>query len=444
MRNKQEHNKVAIAITSFSWLTINKIVSIISGLLISVIVTRYLGAIQNGIVNYVTAYISIFSIFASFGMQDIVTKRFAEQKENSGEIAGAAMLISCLGGMLSIALSILGTFFVENQYKEYILIESTIFLSYPFLVVQYWFIAISRVRTYTIIQSITYVGCVLLKLLGVVTKQSLGFFVILTAVESIIANLGLIVAYRISDIHFSRITIHFDLVIDLIRKCWPLMVSSLAITIYMKCDQLMVGSMIGDYDLGIYSVAVRLSEYWYFIPGIIYTSTLPMITDAFMYNKKNFMNRLQLFSDAFAFIGICAVIGFTVFSKPIILWLYGEEFSNAADIMIVYIWAGLFVCLGNVKLIYCTLNEYSKIQMVCTFLGAVLNIIMNAIFIPHVGTLGAALATVISQALNTWLSCMFFKETREIFWIEGKSLFLIFRVKQIKDSLQNLYKRKYE
>jgi PST family polysaccharide transporter len=251
----------------------------------------------------------------------------------------------------------------------------------------------------------------------------------MTTIEIFALNLGLIIAYKISKLKFTKIKVSKEKVLHLFKVCWPLIFSTLAITIYMKSDQLMIGSMLGNYELGIYSVAVRLAEYWYFIPGAIYTSVLPILSSYYRKNNhQQFIQKLESVSDLLAVMGYLAAIFFTIFSESIVGFLYGSEYAESGEILTVYIWAGLFICLGNVKLIYCTLREFSKFQLLSTSICTILNIILNYLFIPLYGAMGAAISTVITQAFNGWLSCILMKETREIFIMESKSLFPFLRV----------------
>src|SRR5262249_2413358 len=50
---------------------------------------------------------------------------------------------------------------------------------------------------------------------------------------------------------------------------WPVMLSSVAIVIYMKIDQVMLKRMLGADAAGLYSAATRISEIWYFIPMVV-------------------------------------------------------------------------------------------------------------------------------------------------------------------------------
>ncbi len=66
----------------------------------------------------------------------------------------------------------------------------------------------------------------------------------------------------------------------IVKDSWPLMFASLMIVVYMKIDQIMLKNMLDATQVGIYAVAVRLSEVWYFIPVLITQSIFPAVINA--------------------------------------------------------------------------------------------------------------------------------------------------------------------
>lgn len=65
----------------------------------------------------------------------------------------------------------------------------------------------------------------------------------------------------------------------LLKDSWPLILSGLAIIAYTRIDQIMLGQMMGDEDIGIYSAAVCISKLWYFILTAIVASVFPVIIE---------------------------------------------------------------------------------------------------------------------------------------------------------------------
>ena len=71
----------------------------------------------------------------------------------------------------------------------------------------------------------------------------------------------------------------------LLKESWPLILSGLVISVYMKIDQVMIKHLIDDNAVGIYAAAVKVSEIWYFIPVVIASSLFPAIINSRKINE---------------------------------------------------------------------------------------------------------------------------------------------------------------
>ena len=79
----------------------------------------------------------------------------------------------------------------------------------------------------------------------------------------------------------------------LIKDSWPIMLSTFFTTIYMKIDQVMIESFLDMHSVGLFSVAVRLAEAWYFIPMIIISTLVPYFIKIRETNFNLYLFRLK-------------------------------------------------------------------------------------------------------------------------------------------------------
>ena len=88
---------------------------------------------------------------------------------------------------------------------------------------------------------------------------------------------------------------------------------------------------------------------------------------------------------------------------------YKEQYNLASTVLMIHIWAGVLVSLGVVTSSLVISNNKQKNALVATSIGAISNIIINLLLIPHYGIIGAALATIISQMIAGLFVPIFFK-----------------------------------
>src|SRR5690606_29645180 len=135
--------------------------------------------------------------------------------------------------------------------------------------------------------------------------------------------------------------------IDLLQKAWPLAFSAILVSLYMKIDQVMISSYLGNEALGIYSTVVNLSESWYFIPVATVAALFPAIMNAKRDDQKRYQIRLQNLYDLMSFLSIGIAVIITFASPVLYRILYTEEYYEGAQILSIHVWAGVFVFLGS-------------------------------------------------------------------------------------------------
>ena len=209
---------------------------------------------------------------------------------------------------------------------------------------------------------------------------------------------------------------------SLLTDSWPLIIGAIAIMMYMKIDQIMLGQMMGDDAVGIYSAAVRISEVWYFIPMAITASVFPAILEAKKINEEKYYGRLQKLFDLMVLISVSVAVLMTFLSTPIITLLYGDAYVASGPVLSIHIWASIFVFLGVAASRWFLAENKQTLSLQRSVLGAVLNILLNLILIPHHGLIGAAVATIISHCFAVFFLDFMQVETRTMFYMKMNSI----------------------
>jgi O-antigen/teichoic acid export membrane protein len=249
--------------------------------------------------------------------------------------------------------------------------------------------------------------------------------------ENALLSVFLVIFYNVKKLGIYRWKFKKKLAFDLLHDSWPLILSSLAIMVYMRIDQVMIKAILDNKSVGNYAVAVKISEAFYFIPLAINSSLFPAIVKLKQNNDKLYKDRLQKLYDLMTWLGISIALPTTIFADYLISILFGEQFLTAARVLKIHIWACVFVFLGNACAKWFIAENLQKYFLYRTVSGAILNVILNLAFIPKFGIIGAASSTVISYFLAFYLSMVFFKPSRKNFWLATKSFNLLASTKRI-------------
>jgi PST family polysaccharide transporter len=231
--------------------------------------------------------------------------------------------------------------------------------------------------------------------------------------EAALRGLAMVVAYRINGNHLRTWRCSLLRAKQLVQESWPLVLSGLAVYVYSKIDQVMLGSLLSDTtQLGYYSVAVKLSELFDFIPIIIYQSVFPKLSSLKEKNQEDYINKFQIYFDIMALFWILVAVPVSFLSPYIVNLLYGKSYAASAPILSIYVWAQFGSNFGLARSAYLAVEGKLQYSLYFSVIGALTNIAINYILIPKLGAIGATLATLITYFFVIVLSNFYFRELR--------------------------------
>lgn len=406
-----------------SWLFLERILRILISFVVTIFVVRYLGPKDFGLYSYVISFAWLFASFSSLGLESISTREVVKYPDRKDEINGTVFFLRLAGGIVAfvvtgVTLAIIG----EEIYTSIlILIFSLSFIFQAFTAIEYYFRGLVKAKynAYALFASVIISSS--LKVIFILLKAPLIYFVMAASFEFVVLAIGLVIVYRYNKLSIFSWKYSKKLAASLLKDSWPLALSGVVVMIYMRIDQVMIKNMMSDEAVGYYAAAVRLCEAWYFIPVTLCNAIFPAIVNAKNVGLDFYNNRMQKLYDLLTWLAIAIAIPVTIFSSLIIQLLFGNEFSAAAPVLTIYIWAGVAVFLGVASSQYLINENFTKLSFFRTSVGMVLNVVLNIILIPLYGIIGSAIATLISYTVSTF-SIVASKEGRIQFIMMLKSL----------------------
>ena len=122
------------------------------------------------------------------------------------------------------------------------------------------------------------------------------------------------------------------------------------------------------------------------------------------------------------YLSVFIAILVTLWGGSMIEFLYGDQYKNAEAPLIIHIWAGVFVFVGNVTTRWMISENLQIYAATYSGIGAVLNIVLNYVFLPKIGVTGAAIATLVSYGVSTYFCLLLSPKTRVAFFQVSKSI----------------------
>jgi len=425
IRRKIEHRPdLRRVVSNVGWLFFDKILRMGVGLFVGVWVARYLGPEQFGLFSFAIALVSLFGAFVVLGLPSIVVRDIVRNPSGKEVTLGTAAFLQLIGGVLSYAVLLACVFWLRTDDSLAILIVAIVggvILFKTADIAIYWFE--SQVQSkYTVwVQSCVFIFFAISKIVLILMNASVIGFAWVALGEAVVVSVFMLVFMGRRGVPLKSLKVRLARAKELLNDSWPLLLSSVAVAIYMKVDQIMLASMKGDEVAGIYSAALRISEIWYFVPMVICASIFPAMLEARSYDKKIYYQRLQYLFDVMVWLSIMAAVFTTFFSDWIVIFLFGTEYADAGLVLAIHIWGAIFVFLGVASGQWFITENLQFLSFQRALLGLLINVLGNIILIPSYGAIGAAISTILSQAVAAWISDALQPRTRRIFIMKSKS-----------------------
>ena len=413
-----------------SWLFAEKILRMVVGLFVGIWVARYLGPEQFGLFSYAQAFVGLFTAIAGLGLDGSIVRELVKDPSKQAVLLGTAFYLKLIGALL-VLLALAGAVTLSHQdslttWLIFIIASATVFQS--FNVVDFFFQAkvLSKYVVYVNIISLLISSFVKIGL--ILTNASLIAFAWVILFDSVILMLGFVYYFqRHAKLNIKRLKFSKATAINLLKDSWPLILSGLVISIYMKVDQIMIKEILDAEAVGQYAAAVRLSEAWYFIPMVIASSLFPAIINAKKVSEEFYYAQLQKLYDLMVWIAIAIALPMTFLSDWVIDLLYGVQYDQSGAILMIHIWVAVFVFLGVASSRWFIVENLQKYSLYRTLAGALINVMLNYILIPIYGIYGAAYATLASQVVASYLFNITNKKLRYTFLLQTNAILLPFR-----------------
>lgn len=414
-------------LSNISWLLIERALRMIIGFFVLAWMARYLGTAQFGLLNYGLAFVDLFSNLAHLGLDQIVIRDLVHEPERKNEILGTACVLRLIAGLFNFILSSIVIFGLrpeDSLSQTLVLILALRLMFQQFDVIDQLFQSQVQAKYGVWARNISLIIISVIRVILLETEASVIAFAWTFFLESLIGYIFLVVAYQKNMGKIIDWRSKLRRAKQMMRVSWPLILAGFAIMVYLRVDQVMLGQLANDQEVGIYSAAVRLSEVWAFMALAIVRSFSPAIIGAKKISQELYYQKIQKLANLLTLIVYGISIAMTFLSRPLVVFVFGPEYAAAGNVLAIHIWASMFGFLGFIKEIWIATEELTKFAFVASASGAVLNIILNWWLIPVYGAVGAAIATVISYGFADYIMCFLYPPAHPMARVMTKAMTL--------------------
>lgn len=361
--------------------------------------SRVLGVDNLGKVQYCNSIISYFSLIASLGISLYAVRQGSKYRDNKSELSKFSkeiLIINSCSLLLAYSLFIMYLlfFFYKPYYMLIVICSFTMFFS-TFAID--WLYQIKEDYAYITMRSFAIQLFSLILLILLVKTENdyviYAFISIIGSSGSFIFNIWNARKYiEIRKVNSIELKKH-------IKPIFTIFGISIASSIYLNLDTVMLGSMVNTVAVGLYSSASKVSQIVKMLITAFSNVLFPRLSNYVARNKlKEYKKLFYISIKLILCLSIPAAMGMVMLSKEIIILFSGEAYvqaSLAAKILSINI---IFSIIDG-ALYYQVLLPFGKEKFASfgTAIGAFVNLILNFFMIPIFSFHGAAFTTLLSE-----------------------------------------------
>ena len=187
---------------------------------------------------------------------------------------------------------------------------------------------------------------------------------------------------------------------------------SCAATVYINLDTVMLGFMTGDKEVGLYHASVRIKQILVSIITSLGVVLLPRLS--FLLERGENEKFREVCLKAFRFVTAAALpmmLYFMLFARESVMFLSGKAYEGSIIPMQIIMPTLLFIGLTNIigMQIFVPYGEERKV-LISEIAGAVVDVMINLALIPKYGPAGAAVGTLVAEAVVLAVQAYFFRQ----------------------------------
>lgn len=381
-----------------SWIIVCRIIQSLLTLVVGMLSARYLGPSNYGLINYAASIVAFVVPVMQLGLNSTIVQELVNNPDDEGEIVGSMLLLTFFSSFLCMVGVVSFSLIVNAGETETIIVCALYSISLAFQsieMIQYWFQAKYLSKYTSIVSLVAYFIVSGYKIFLLATGKSVFWFAISYSIDyAIIAFVLLYFYFRLGG---SKLKFSLTVAKKMFSKSHYYIVSSLMVTIFAQTDRIMLKLMLSDAATGYYTAATSCVGITSFVYSAIVDSARPSILESVNKGESVFEKNISRLYCLITYICIAQCILTCLLAKPMILILYGNQYGESISALRIVVWYSTFSYYGVVRNIWILAENKQKYLWIINLLGALSNVILNAILIPTFGVNGAALASLITQ-----------------------------------------------
>ena len=396
-----------------SWMMISQVITSICAFVWTILIARYLGASDFGIMSFAISFSTIINIFLDLGISTYATRDISRNNELASDYLGKLIPLKILLSLIVLVISLIILSLMSKSYLTttitLIFVLEVAFMSLSGLL-QGVFQAFGKTK-YQALGNVVYSLMLLIFVLITIYFKLGLIFIACSYALSFLTLLIYSYTKTLNQITIPKFNIDYTFCKKAVKLSIPFALSGFFYTIYFSIDTVMLSYLSGDYATGIYNASYKIINVLTTFFPVYQAVVFPLMSKLFEGCKYLLKLSYAKSIKYLLLIIIPITLGISLYATPLVTLIYGNEYLMSGPVMQVLIWTVSFLFVNGAAstLLNASNKEVSVTKIYCV--AAVFNICLNLILIPNYSYHGAALATVLSEILICVLMVYVVKST---------------------------------
>ena len=406
-------NQIKSIFKNTSWLSISQIITSICAFLWTIIIARYLGVSDYGIVSFAISFTSLIGIIMDLGISTYITREIAKHKKLVNKYFNNIFLFKLILAALLFFIS--GLLLYLLGYPQLTIVVTLIFtIELIFMSMLSFLNGVFQAFEQVKYQAIGGILNSSFLLIGILITIGFDLGIIAIALAYTIAYsiffLYMLTSY-IRKFSFPKFELDKRFIKEVLIGSIPFGLTNFFYTIYFSIDIVMLSYLTGDYATGLYKSAYNIinvfTTFFVVYQGVIF----PVMSKFFAESKDLLKSSYELSVKYLLLIIIPISVGVFFYARPLVDLIYSNQYSLATTPVQILIWTVSFLFINGAASILLNAIDKEKTVTKVYIIAALFNVALNFILIPHMSYDGAAIATVASEILITVLTVYYIFKT---------------------------------
>lgn len=411
-------------VRNVAWAMLGKAVAMLSVLFVGVLVGRYLGPEQYGLMHYVISFVAIFEVLSEFGLSNIEIREMAREPGHRDAIMGTCFALRTMLAVVAylLLLGIVSWAEGDPYTRKVIMAYGLCLFTFPFHVARNYFTSIVK-NEYVVKTQIarTMVGA-LIKIILLWRKMSLTWFILAAGFDFVLLAAGYAQSYRTQVGSFRSWRFEPKRIPFILAESFPLLLSGAAVVIYQRIDQVMIKHLVSKGGVGYFATAGLFLNVVLFLPVVLVQTVSPLLVRIHQNNLEAYRRKALEVVGGVTWLAILLSLGVTICAPWLIGWTYGEKYAAAIPILQVLIWKTVGMALSSSAGHLIIIEGIQKWAVIRNLLGCLTCIGLNWVILPRYGVVGAAWVTLVTVAVTGWLGNLVIPPYHRIFALQCKAI----------------------